>query len=326
MHIVLTKSNWFLIGWIAALLGLLMDAIFYGINAIGLPNVGFAIILITIVIYGAMTPLTVRMQRFSKLTAVMQPELQKIQNKYKNKKDQVSQQKMMDETQAVYRKYGVSPMGSCLQIGIQMPILFALYQVLYHIPGYITLVGQTLTKMVETSGFTDFFSAFLKGLNNSTLNNALTSNPATANYVDAMYQLNTEQWNSLLSQSSGQSFESALATTHTYITQVTNFFGLNISDTPMTIFMNGWNGKIFLLMLVAVLFPILAWFTQWMSYKLMPQPEQKEGEQNTMQNTMKSMNMFMPVMSAVLLHPSYRPRHLLDCRRRIPYASAVCHQ
>lgn len=295
----MTKSNWFIIGWIAALLGILMDGIFYGINAIGLPNVSLAIILFTIVIYAAMTPITVKMQRFSKLNAVMAPELEKVRKKYAGKTDQESQQRMMDENQAVYRKYGVSPMGSCLQAAIQMPILFALYQVIYHIPGYITLIGQDLTKMVETTGFTDFFSTVVKGFNNSTLNAAMTSNPTTANYVDTLYQLNTSQWTDLLGKASGQSFQNALTQTHAYITRVTNFFGLNISDTPMTIFTGAWADKAFLIMLVAVLFPVLSWFTQWMSVKLMPQAAATDGEPNAMANSMKSMNLFMPVISAV---------------------------
>jgi YidC/Oxa1 family membrane protein insertase len=81
-----------------------------------------------------MTPLQIKQQRFSKLNTIMQPELSRIQDKYRGKKDQVSQQKMLDETNAVYEKYGVSQMGSCVQLLIQMPILFALYQVIYRIP------------------------------------------------------------------------------------------------------------------------------------------------------------------------------------------------
>ena len=78
-----------------------------------------------------MTPLQVKQQKFSKLSSVMQPELQKIQKKYKGKNsDQAAMQKMQEETQAVYQKYGVSPTGSCVQLAIQMPILFALYQVI----------------------------------------------------------------------------------------------------------------------------------------------------------------------------------------------------
>ncbi len=126
MHNVLTKSNMFLIKYVAVVLGLLMNGIFFILTNINIPNVGLAIILFTIVIYAALTPLQIKQQRFSRMNAIMMPEIRKIQDKYKGKRDQISQQKMMDETNAVYAKYGVSPSGSCVQLLIQMPILFAL--------------------------------------------------------------------------------------------------------------------------------------------------------------------------------------------------------
>ena len=67
----------------------------------------------------------------SKMMSVMQPDLQRIEKKYQNKKDQASQMKKSEETMAVYQKYGVSPTGSCSTLLVQMPILLALYQVIY---------------------------------------------------------------------------------------------------------------------------------------------------------------------------------------------------
>ena len=55
----------------------------------------------------------------------MNPELQAIQKRYEGKKDNDSMMAMQQETKAVYAKYGVSPTGSCVQMLIQMPILFA---------------------------------------------------------------------------------------------------------------------------------------------------------------------------------------------------------
>ena len=67
----------------------------------------------------------------------MQPELQAIQKKYKNKTDAASRQKMGEETQEVYNKYGVSPSGTCLQLFITFPILLALYRVIINVPAYV---------------------------------------------------------------------------------------------------------------------------------------------------------------------------------------------
>ena len=84
-----------------------------------------SIILFTIVIYLLLLPLTIKQQKFSKLSAKMSPELQAIQNKYKDKKnDQAAMMAMNEEQRAVYAKYGVSPSGTCVQLLVQMPILF----------------------------------------------------------------------------------------------------------------------------------------------------------------------------------------------------------
>ena len=106
--ILLTQSSG-PIGVVAKLLGYIMNGIFFVIDKIGLPNVGLAIILFTIVVNLLMMPLTIKQQKFSKLSAKMNPEIQAIQAKYKNKKDQDSMMAQNQEIHAVYAKYGVSP-------------------------------------------------------------------------------------------------------------------------------------------------------------------------------------------------------------------------
>ena len=85
---LLTKTNTFIIGPVATLLGFIMNAIFIFLSSVfHVENIGLCIILFTIIIYGIMTPLTYKQQKFSKLSARMNPELQKIQKKYKGKQD-----------------------------------------------------------------------------------------------------------------------------------------------------------------------------------------------------------------------------------------------
>lgn len=71
------------------------------------------------------------------MTSVMNPEIQAIQKKYRNKRDQASMMKQQEEMQQVYDKYGTSMMSGCLPLLIQMPLLFALYPVIYDIQDYI---------------------------------------------------------------------------------------------------------------------------------------------------------------------------------------------
>ena len=107
--IMLTQNNGFILGPIARILGMLMNIIFNLLDAIGIPNIGLSIIIFTIIIYLCLMPLTVKQQKFSKLSSIMSPELKAIQEKYKGKKDQDSMMAQNEEMQAVYKKYGVSP-------------------------------------------------------------------------------------------------------------------------------------------------------------------------------------------------------------------------
>jgi YidC/Oxa1 family membrane protein insertase len=296
--IKLTKSSTPIIGWVAIVLGWIMNGIYFVINGIGIPNVGLAIILFTIIIYALMTPLQIKQQRFSKLNTIMQPELSKIQDKYRGKKDQVSQQKMLDETNAVYEKYGVSQMGSCVQLLIQMPILFALYQVIYRIPGYITIIGDQIRTVAEDTSFVTFFTDFVTKLENSNLTASLRDG-AVDNVIDTVYKLNTSQWAQLLSEGKGQSFETTLNGVHDYVASATNFIGLNISDSPMNVIQSSWASKNWILIFAAVLIPVLAWGTQVLNFKMMPQPNKRRSEEmSTMEQSMQSMNTMMPLMSA----------------------------
>ena len=103
MEILLSKSTMPIIGWIAQLLGWIMNGIYIVLDAIGIPNIGLAIIFYTIIVYMLMTPLQVKQQKMSKMMSVVQPEMQKVQKKYQGKRDQASQMKMQEETMAIYQ-------------------------------------------------------------------------------------------------------------------------------------------------------------------------------------------------------------------------------
>ena len=154
-ELLLTKNGTFIIGQVAWVLGKLMEGIFFVLDKIaslwgGTANIGVAIIIFTVIIYLLMLPLTIKQQKFSKMSAIMNPEIQAIQAKYKGTKDPDLMQQMQQETSAVYAKYGVSPSGSCVQLLIQMPILFALYRVIYAIPAYVPMVKNVFMDTVNS--------------------------------------------------------------------------------------------------------------------------------------------------------------------------------
>ena len=297
----LTKNNTFIIGQVAVLLGLIMNGIYNVQSAIGLNNIGICIILFTIVVYALMTPLTIQQQKFSKLQVKMQPELQEIQKKYKGKnKDQAAMAKMNEETQAVYAKYGVNAMGSCVQMIIQIPILFALYRVIWNIPAYVTKVKTIFlglsSALLTTTGAQEYFAEIARPLGVS------FKEFSQDTIIDVLYKFKPGNWEGLAEKFPDLS--DLITTTRVEIDHVNNFGGLNVADSPMNILRSAWESKAFLLLIAAVSIPVLAALTQWLNAKLMMnnQPGNSSDNDNgsdTMSQTMKSMNTVMPLMSAV---------------------------
>lgn len=88
--IVLTKVGGIL-GPFALIFGLVMNAIYELLDLVGIPNVALTIILFTLIANILMLPLTIKQQRYSRVSALVTPEIQKINKKYKGKTDEVSQ-------------------------------------------------------------------------------------------------------------------------------------------------------------------------------------------------------------------------------------------
>lgn len=90
---------------------------------------------LVVVVRSALVPLTVRQIKAQRRMMEAAPELKKIQEKYKGKKDQFSREAMSRETMAMYKKHGTNPFASCLPILVQMPIFFSLFYVLRNASG-----------------------------------------------------------------------------------------------------------------------------------------------------------------------------------------------
>ena len=149
MLILLSKVTTPVISWISQLLGWLMNGIYILLNNLGTERIGYSIIVYTLIVYMIMLPIQIRTQKQSKMQAYMQPEISKIQMKYRGRRDQESMTRMNDEMQTVYAKYGFSPYGTCLPLAFQMILLIGVYQVIYHIPGYIARIGNMFSGLAE---------------------------------------------------------------------------------------------------------------------------------------------------------------------------------
>ena len=313
--ILLTAYPGSILGPIAKLLGILMDWIYSGISNITggrVESVVLSIVIITIIIYMCLLPLTIKQQKFSKLSQKMQPEMQAIQAKYKNKKDQASMMAMQEETQLLYQKYGISPMGSCVQMLIQMPILFALYRVFYNIPAYLSGVKGSFTRLVDsiqqTSGYQNTLVSLMEKYNVVTSSGLNASNAASkladasgdtlSNYIiDILYKLPSKGWDALMDGKFFDGIQSAVEKTHDALLHFNYFLGLNISDTPWYIIKSNFTDKPdkwLLFVILALLIPVLSYLTQMLNIKLMPQATNGNDQ---VANQMKMMNLMMPLMS-----------------------------
>lgn len=302
--VVLTKDSGFL-GPIASILGWIMDLLFEFTSIFGIENIGLCIILFTLVTKVLMIPLTIKQQKSSKLMTVMQPEIAAIQKKYKGKEnDQKAAMMMQAEIKAVYEKYGTSMTGGCLPLLIQMPIIFALYRVIYNIPAYVqsvrgyyeTVISHLPSGYQTQQAFTQLAEAHKMVGEKFDYNNVNT-------VIDLLYTFTAQQWDSFVAAfpAVGQAVTDAGVNAVEAIENMQSFFGLNIAYTPFQVIVNFFEqqGGVTLGMAAAALaIPILAGLSQWYSTKLMTANQsQPADDDNPAASMMKSMNITMPLMS-----------------------------
>lgn len=307
-EMLLTAYDGAILGPIAKLLGLLMNGVYYLMAQVGIENVGLSIIIFTIVIYLLLFPLTYKQQKFSKLSQKMQPEITAINKKYQGKKDQASMMAMQEETQAVYEKYGVSMMGSCGNMLIQMPLLLSLYRVFMNVPAYVNGVKGNFTSLVNgimaTEGYQDKMTTLvtdLRILTQPAADFTVTDTTAISNsIVDVLYKMNSTGWDTL--REAFPSLTDTISATYETVSHVNNFFGMNISDTPWQIITTNFANHSYLMVLAALLVPVISYLTQVFNMKMIPQATSSSGNEQSdaMAQQMMTMNKVMPIFSLVM--------------------------
>lgn len=296
MSVFLTTYQGAILGPIARLLGYILQGIYSVLSTVGIENTGICMILFTFIVNALMIPMQIKQQKFAKMSSVMNPELMAIQAKYKNKKDQESQQKMSLETQAVYQKYGVSPVSGCLPMLITLPILFALYRVIYNIPAYVPQVYaiyDNLAKVLQDAGVTVSQLADKSYISNPTYVvtqavKAAKSDAGNINYyIDVLSQFNSAGWDVLIKNH--PDLTDVITKTANQARDINYFLGLNIADTPKI--------KSF-----SVIIPVLSIITQYISTKLSMAGTQQQtvNSDNPMGQSMQTMNTIMPFMTGFM--------------------------
>ncbi|HBZ52268.1 MAG TPA: preprotein translocase YidC [Eubacterium sp.] len=292
--VLLAKSTNFIIGPLAIVFGYIMEALFLFTSKLGVTNIGLSIILFTLITKLLLMPLTIKQQRFSRLSSLMNPELQELMRKYQGKTDTESMLRMREEQKLIYEKYGTSQSAGCIQLLIQMPIIFALYSVIRNIPSYVPAVNKYFTNITDgnqglfnnLSHITEYSSS---GKSVSKAVSSLTSAKTTEALIDKLNSFGTSEWNELCKIYSGD-IGANIKTNSDSILEINRFFGINLADKPQ-------------ILSISVLIPILAAVTQWLSVKISQAAVQKRQQgkfkEPEINNSMAVMNGVMPVISAI---------------------------
>lgn len=294
-------------GWITSFFGMLLNYIFDFVVLImptPVATLGISIIAFTIITRLLMTPLQIMQQRSTKGMAIIQPELTKLQNKYKDKKDTESQAKYSAEMQALYKKHKINPLASCLPLIIQMPLIIALFGVLRDASTYIVklqevYVGLANSIMSSVSNYQEILQPYL---DNHSMNGKIKFNLAqvtTDNGVlglkELLSKLTSLQWSELFGQipaEAAANMESLFELKKSY-----EWFGVNLVDTPSQLVKLGGVGMIIALMVPALVWVSTVIYSKYTMAQTQPTQPQKDGN-DQQQKTMKTMNMVLPLMTA----------------------------
>lgn len=297
-----------LVKGLASLMGYIMEGIYFVFSHMGFYDIGLCIIVFTIVIRMFLLPMQVKQQKFSKLNAIMSPEIKAIQDKYKGKKDQETQMKQQAEIKEVYAKYGTSPTGSCLQLLIQMPILFALYAVIRDIPQYVTSVKSTYEHYIiklTTAQVDEYFGSkailgkeYVKGK----LSGAQLSGGQIKNCIAAM--TGTNSTGKTLSLAHNHTLRQLLDNVHNeysnIMSSMNKFCGLLIGDSPST----NIKGQAIGIIIAGIALPVLSGVFQFVSVQLTTRMNKNAQTADVpgMGGSMKIMNFIMPIFSIYMCY------------------------
>lgn len=135
-------DQFFLMNWISTFLGFILNILFNFVRFLTINNsLGLSIILFTIVARTLMLPIAFKQQKSMVSMRIVQPEMDKIREKYGDTQDPELQRKMSMEMQELYKKNKVNPLSGCLPMFITLPIFIALSYLMRHNYKYVTEIG-----------------------------------------------------------------------------------------------------------------------------------------------------------------------------------------
>lgn len=239
-------------------------------------NYAIALFIFALVLQIVLFPLGIKQQKNSVKQASLRPKEMAIRKKYAGRNDKPTQQKLNEEIMELYQRENFNPMGGCLPMLIQLPILFSLYNVVISPLKYICGFGAETIKNIQLKVYeilqaagTEGFEAFAEGKTVSQIN-----------LITKMRELGLTNFVG----------ENGQAITESVLPDFTIFGGkLDLSMIPIQ---HLWS----ILLLIPALTLVVTYGSTWISRKLMynPNPE----AQNDI--SMKIMNLSMPLLSVYI--------------------------
>ncbi len=281
---------------IAVFLGKFYNMLFNGIyGSVSAGALGIAIIVFTLIVKLILFPLMMKQQKSSFKMQQLQPEMNKIRDKYKGKTDTLSQQKMALELQDFQKKNGVHLMGGCLPLLIQLPILYALYYIFQNAYAYVDVIGQNYTDIanviidIPAQLRMDVFAPYAQQLVDTYKNLGEINISNVNDVVMLVANIKADDWNTIM-QTLGDNGSALLPLLDTK----------NTIETFLTIPLVSRSGLTF----PSVLVPVAAGVTTFLQSKIMmamtnPAANAVNDQAAAMTNSMnKTMLYFMPIMMA----------------------------
>ncbi len=174
-----------------------------------------------------------------------------------------------------------------------MLILCPLYRVIMNVPAYVGQVKDVFTdlasKLLTTSGAEKYLQEIASSIQATTIAKEFSENTI----IDTLYKFRPDNWTALAEKF--PDLKDVISSTERTIGEMNNFLGLNIANTPMNYIKEHASVG---LVIGAVLVPVLAALTQWLSVKISMNGTQQNEGSDQMAGTMKTMNNVMPLMSA----------------------------
>ena len=288
----LTKSGGFIVKPISILLGKIMSWIYDLFSILGIEGIGLTIITFTAIMRFVLLPMMVSQNRSSKITAYIQPEINKINKKYKGKKDQQSVLAQQNEVRKLQEEYGANmTSSSCIMTLIQFPVFMALYSVISNIPAYVDKIKNIYVPIsnaiMENKGAFDVLQTYQQADNTLKVVTLNANNSNTI--IDVLAKIPTNQWGELAASYTNAGFNNiaeSINAASDKLAHVYDFFGvIDLTVAP------GFK------LTLAMLIPVLSMIFQFLSTRTTPQQSTGDPTQDQTMKTMKTMMMVFPIMS-----------------------------